>query len=251
MVRMFWDPTECCVQPRANRLVSALSGAAVLANRSQAWRNFVLRRAADARHRLERVPVNVLTKHVHHAAWILPCIIDLGVTLIVEFVVPTRFVVAVRVLLVAGEQAVLEAEALLYDQTGVCIGPHIVVLDPVFLQEIADHAVQERDIGPRADRHIEVGDRRGAREARIDHDQLGLVLDLRFNRPFEAARMRFGGIASHHQNDVCVLDVLPGVGHCAATECWGQTGHRRCVSNAGLVVEDQNSERAGQLPRNV
>jgi len=35
MVRMFWDPTECCVHPSANRLVKVLSGAAVVAIRSQ------------------------------------------------------------------------------------------------------------------------------------------------------------------------------------------------------------------------
>ena len=35
IVRMFWEPTECCVQPSANRLVRALSGAAVPAISSQ------------------------------------------------------------------------------------------------------------------------------------------------------------------------------------------------------------------------
>jgi hypothetical protein len=36
---MFCEPTECCVQPSANRLVSALSGAEVLAIISQTFRN--------------------------------------------------------------------------------------------------------------------------------------------------------------------------------------------------------------------
>ena len=39
MVRMFCEPTECCVQPSAKRLVSALSGGAQEAKISQSSRN--------------------------------------------------------------------------------------------------------------------------------------------------------------------------------------------------------------------
>ncbi len=39
MARMFWEPTECWVQPRANMLVIALSGGAVLAKSAQICRN--------------------------------------------------------------------------------------------------------------------------------------------------------------------------------------------------------------------
>ena len=38
MVRMFCEPTECCVQPSANRLAKALSGAAVVAISAQTSR---------------------------------------------------------------------------------------------------------------------------------------------------------------------------------------------------------------------
>ena len=194
---MFWEPTECCVQPSANRLVSALSGAAVLANSSQTSQELVLRRAADARHHLGRVPIDVLAQQIDHATRVLPAIVDLGIALVIELVVPARLVVAALVLVVAGEQPVLEAEAFLHDQAGIGIGPHIFVLDRILLQQIADHAIEERDIGARTDRRIDIRHRRGAGEARIDHDQLGVILDLRFDHPFEAARMRFGGIAAH------------------------------------------------------
>jgi hypothetical protein len=39
IVRMFCEPTECCVHPSANRLVSALSGGAVVAKSSQICKN--------------------------------------------------------------------------------------------------------------------------------------------------------------------------------------------------------------------
>ena len=190
----------------------------------------------------------MLAEQVDHAARVLPRIVNLGVALLVEFVVPARLVVAVGLFFVAGEQSVLEAEAFLHDQAGIGIGPHIVVLDRVLRQQEADHAAQEGDIGPRTDRGIEVGDRRGAGEARVDHHQLGLVLDLGFDHPLEAAGMRLGGIAAHAQHDIGVLGVLPGVGHRAAAECWGQTGHRRSVSNPGLIVEDQHAHGTRDLP---
>ena len=77
---------------------------------------------------------------------------------------------------------------------------------------------QEGDVGARTNRRVDVGDRRGAGETRVDDDELGAVLDLRLDHPFETARMSLGGIAAHNHNDVGVLDILPGVGHRATTE---------------------------------
>ena len=172
----------------------------------------------------------------------------LRVALLVQLIIPAGLVVAAAAFVEAGEQPVLEAEAVLHDEAGVGVGPHVLVLDRVLLQQAADQAAQERDIGSGPDRRVEIGNRRGAREARIDDDQLGAVLDLRLDHPFEAARVRFGGIATHDDNHVGILDVLPGVRHRTATECWGQTGHRRSVSDAGLVIEDHHAEGAGNLP---
>src|SRR5690606_29715915 len=63
----------------------------------------------------------------------------------------------------------------------------------------------------------------------------------------EAARMRLGGIAAHDDDEVGVLDVRPGVGHRTATECWGQTGHRRSVSESRLVIEPDYSGASHHL----
>ncbi len=202
----------------------------------------VLRRAADIRHHLRRIAFDVLAQQVDHAAGVLPGVVDLRVALAVQLIVPGRLVVAVSVFLVAGEQPVLESEAVLHDQAGVGVGPHVVVLDEVLLKQIADHAVQEGDVGAGPDRRINIGDRRRAGEAWVHHDQLGVVLDLGFNDPLEPAGMGFGGVAAHDQNHIGILDVLPSVGHCASTECWSQTGHRRSVSDTRLIVEDEHPE---------
>ena len=55
------------------------------------------------------------------------------------------------------------------------------------------------------------------------------------------------GFATHDQHDVCVLDVLPVVGHRPATERGGQTGHRGAVSYAGLMVDVAEAHGAHRL----
>jgi hypothetical protein len=178
----------------------------------------VLRRAADARHHFGRVASDMLAQKIDHATRILPGVVYFGKTLVIEFVIPARLVIASGFLVIAAEQAVLKTELFLHEQTGIGVGPHVVVLDRILFQQIADQAAEERDIGSGPYRRVHVGDRRGSRETRIDHHQLGGVLDLGLDHPFEAARMRFGGIAAHHDDDIGILDVAPGVGHCTATE---------------------------------
>ena len=119
---------------------------------------------------------------------------------------------------VSGEEPVLEAEALFHDQAGVGVGAHVLVLNLVLFEQMTDDAAQESDVSARTDRRVDVGDRRGAGEARVNDDELGAVLDLRLDHPFETARMGFGGVAAHDENHVGVLDILPGVGHRATTE---------------------------------
>jgi len=156
----------------------------------------ILRRTADARHHLRRISIYVLAQQVDHATWMLPGVVHLGEALLVALVVPGGFIVAATILVVAGEQSILEAKALLHDQAGARVGTHIGVLDRIFRQQIADQAIEEGDVGPRADRRMHVGYRGGARIARVDGDQLRLVLNLRLDHPFEAARVRLGRVAA-------------------------------------------------------
>src|SRR6185503_11092055 len=69
-------------------------------------------------------------------------------------------------------------------------------------------------------------------------------MQLRFNWPLETTRMVLGRIATHDQHHVCVLDVDPAVGHCAASECGPQTGDRWTVSNPGLRFEVYDPQAA-------
>ena len=116
-------------------------------------------------------------------------------------------------------------------------------------QQVVDDAAEEGDVGAGADRRIDIGHRRRAREARIDDDQPRLVVRLRFSDPLEAARMRFGGIAAHDEHQVGILDVDPVIRHRSTAKRRGKTCHRRAVSHTRLIVERQDAEAANHLVR--
>src|SRR4029079_7719563 len=96
-------------------------------------------------------------------------------------------------LIVAAEETILEAEAVFHDQAGIRIGAHVLVLDLILLEKIANDARQERDVGAGPDRRVIVGNRSGTRKPGIDNDELGPVVYLRLDHPLKAARMRLGG----------------------------------------------------------
>ena len=104
---------------------------------------------------------------------------------------------------------------------------------------------------PVTDRRVEIRHRCRARETRVDHDQPRLAVRLRLGDPLEAARMRLGGIAAHHQNHVRILDVDPMVRHRSTAKRRGKTCHRRAVSDTRLVVECEHAETAHRLVRQV
>ena len=104
---------------------------------------------------------------------------------------------------------------------------------------------------PDPDRRVEIGHCRRTCEARVDHDQLGLVMGLRLGHPLESAGVRLGRVAPHDQNYVRILDVNPVVGHRTTAKRRGQTGHRRAVSDTGLIIEYEHPQAANRLVRDV
>ena len=75
---------------------------------------------------------------------------------------------------------------------------------------------------------------------------LRAAMGLGLDDPFEPAGMGFGGIAAHDDGQIRIADVRPGICHRAATERRAQTGHRRSVSDARLIVERQNARGRGR-----
>ena len=197
----------------------------------------VLGRAADLLDQLGRVARDMLFQQVPDTARVLQGHVDLRKPVLADHIVPARLVVIPFFGVVAGKQPVAPAELVLHDEGGIGEVLHIFPLDPIVLDHPVDHGHQEGDVRAGPDRRVIVGHGCGAREPGVHHDQLGTPMRLGLGHPFEAAGMRFGCIAAHHDHQIGVLDVGPGVGHRSAAKCWAQTGHRGAVSDARLVIE--------------
>ena len=85
-------------------------------------------------------------------------------------------------------------------------------------------------------RHVQVGERARAGEARVDVDHLRAAL-LRLHHPLEADRMALGHVRALDHDAVGVLQVLLEGGGAAPAERGPQTGDGGGVSYAGLVLD--------------
>ncbi|MCY1440184.1 hypothetical protein D9M71_564490 [compost metagenome] len=180
----------------------------------------------------------MLLHQLEHAARVLQGRVDLGETVLAQLVAPGGLVrIGALLGVVAVEEAVLEAEAFLHDEARVGVVEYVLVLDLVVVDQVLDQTAEEGDVGTGADRRIHVRHRGGTGEARIDHDQPRLVVRLGFGDPLETARVRFGGVTAHDEDQVGILDVGPVIGHGSAAKRRGKTCHRRAVSDTRLVVE--------------
>ncbi len=150
----------------------------------------------------------------------------------------------------AGEQTIVrQFEPILNYECGVGEVNEIVFSDPIILNRIVDEPSEKCDIRSGSDLEEEISLRRRPGKARINHDHFGVAVQLSFNRPLETTRVVLGRIATHDQHHVCILDVDPAVGHCAASEGGPQTGDRRTVSNPGLRFEIADPQAAHCLDR--
>ena len=69
----------------------------------------------------------------------------------------------------------------------------VLLVFPAVLEDVVQHAEQERDVAARADAHVVVGLGRGAREARVDHDHLAAGF-LGMQHVQHRHRVRLGGV---------------------------------------------------------
>ncbi|MCY1355372.1 hypothetical protein D9M69_417920 [compost metagenome] len=211
-----------------------------------------LRRAADAADQIRRVAAVVLLHQLEHAARVLQGRVGTHETVVALGVAPGGLVrVGALGLVVAAEQAVLEGVPLVHDEGGVGVVAHVLVLDLVVADQMVDQAAEEGDIGAGADRRVIVRHRGRTGEARIDDDQAGVVVRLGFGDPLEAAGVGFGGVATHDQHQIGILDVGPVVRHGSTAKRRGKTCHRRAMSDTRLVIESQHAEGTHHLVGDV
>lgn len=207
----------------------------------------VLRSAAHPRHHFRGVTAGVGFQQVQYTAWMAEALIASRMAVFIQLIVPALAIVLTGFRIVAAEQTVAEAEASADNQRCVGKGANILLLNLIVLQQIVDHPHQEHHVAACSQGCIEVGDRCRSVKARIDHDNLCIIMDLGFNHPFKANRMRLGGVAAHDHHHVGVFDVIPVVGHRTATKARGQRRYGRAVTQARLVFQRQNTQRAGKF----
>ena len=99
---------------------------------------------------------------------------------------------------------------------------------------------------PGPDGDVEVGQRAGAGEARVDVDDRRTAL-LGLHHPLEPDRMRLGHVRALDDDAVGVGQVLLESGGAAAAERSPQTGDGGGVSNAGLVLDLDRAQRGEEL----
>src|SRR5215210_4324353 len=235
----------------------------------------LLRGAADLLDHLGRVPGEVAPQDLEHAAWVLqrhvgrarhtgmhlPTLAlaglahdaslappDGGVIDRVSLVAPARRVVLSALLVPAGEQArgVGVLEVLGDDRGRVGVDLDVLLEVLLVLEDVVDQAPEERDIGARPDGCVDVAHRRGAREARVDVDELGALLLGDHGVP-ETHGVGLGHVGAFDDDAVSVLQILQVCGGSAPTVRDAQTGHRRAVSYSRLVGNSYKPQRMEEL----
>ncbi len=121
-------------------------------------------------------------------------------------------------------------------------GWRIRVIDDVVLevrfgfQDVSNDAAQKSDIRTRTDRHVNIGDCAGTREARI-HVNNGCAALARLHDPAKRDWMALGHIRTFDDDDIRIHQVSRECRRAASSKRGPQTGDRGGMSNTGLIFD--------------
>src|SRR5207245_7322320 len=124
----------------------------------------------------------------------------------VALVGPRRGVVRALDRIVAAEQPLAEAEALLHEEGRVRVVLDVLVVDQVLLDDVADQAAEKGGVRAGPDPGIHIGHGRGPGEPRVDVDHLGAAaaadpaprIDLRPQDTLDANRNSLASVSAVH-----------------------------------------------------
>src|SRR5215204_1652687 len=140
----------------------------------------------------------------------------------------------------------LEDATLVLEGRGVGGVDDVVFEVPLVLDDVVDQTPQKRYVRARTYGGIDVAERRGAREARVDVDERSSLVFGDHGVP-KAYGVGFGHVGAFDQDAVGILQVLQGGGGPAPTVRDAQTGHRGAVSYPCLVSDPQEPQRVEEL----
>ena len=107
---------------------------------------------------------------------------------------------------------------------------------PAVLDDVPHHAVEHRDVGAGPQPHVFGRVRGGAREARIDDDEVRLIKLGAFENMLQGDRMRLRRIAAPDDDRLGIADVVEAVGHRAVAPGIGHAGDGGRMADARLVI---------------
>ena len=191
-------------------------------------------------HHLRCVPRIVLLHQLEHAAWILQSRIKLRLfrhqrqrrwrpRFVLRRrcarIIPACAIVCLCLFVESGKHAFVfrQFKIVRNDESCIRVIDDVILRDALFLDRIANHPAQKRNIRSRTNLRKFIRHACRSREPRIHYNHFCVSIALRFNRPLESARMVLRRIPAHDEHQVRVLDVHPTVGHRPASECWSQT----------------------------
>ena len=122
---------------------------------------------------------------------------------------------------------------------------------PAILENVPEDAPDQRHVCARTEPDIFGGVCGGTGEARIENDQLGVVLLLRLHQVKQGHRVRFGRVAADQEDRAGIVDVVIGVRHRAVAPGVGNTRDRGRVTDTGLVVTVVGAPERVELPEQV
>ena len=122
---------------------------------------------------------------------------------------------------------------------------------PAVVEDVVQHAPDHRDVGAAAEPDIFGGMRRGAGEARVEHEHVGAVDFLAGQDVLQGHRMRFGGIRSHEDHGLRIPDVVVGIRHRAVAPGIGDAGDGGRMADAGLVIDGVGAPERRELAEQI
>src|SRR5690606_22780775 len=122
---------------------------------------------------------------------------------------------------------------------------------PAVLEDVPEHAPDQRDVGAGPEPRIFRGVRGGAGEPGVHDDQVAIVQLLAFEQVLHGDRMRLGRVSAQNEHRLGVADVVVRIGHRAVAPGIGYAGNRRRMADTRLMVlivrPPQGSELAEEI----
>src|SRR5215211_795557 len=173
---------------------------------------------------------------------------DGGVVYRRALVAPARRVVLPALPIPAGKIARCVSFLELFGDEGRGVGvvDDVILEIPLVLDDVVDQTPQERYVRAWPYGGVDVAQRRGAREARVDVDERSTFVLGDHGVP-EAHGVGLGHVGAFDQDAVSVLQILQVCGGSAPTVRDAQTGHRRAVSYSRLVGNSYKPQRMEEL----